>query len=211
MTIYVARHGETTWNREGRYQGRLESALSGLGMRQAQALSDAMVATIPHVQRIVSSPLIRCTATAQPSGDRLNLPVETDPQLIEIGHGSWEGRLRQEIEASDPERYRAWRERPDTVVFDGDGETLADVAHRWRRFATSCDGSTVTLVVTHDAVARIALLDALGGELADFWKVPVENAGYAIYHVKNGRWSVVTESVIEHLADLRASVEGQAL
>jgi len=42
MRVYVARHGETTWNLAGRYQGRRESALTSLGMRQAFALADAM-------------------------------------------------------------------------------------------------------------------------------------------------------------------------
>jgi hypothetical protein len=55
VRVYVARHGETTWNAAGRYQGRLESELSALGMRQAEALASAMRGA--HLRRVISSPL----------------------------------------------------------------------------------------------------------------------------------------------------------
>ena len=116
MRVYVARHGETTWNLAGRYQGRRESELTELGMRQALALADAMDEA--GVGRVVSSPLLRCTATARPSADRRGVEVETDDRLIEIAHGTWEGRLRDELAANDPERYRAWRRDPARVQFE---------------------------------------------------------------------------------------------
>jgi len=61
---------------------------------------------------------------------------KTDDRLIEIAHGTWEGRLRDEIEQDDPETMRRWREAPETVRFDG-GESLADVDARWRAFASA--------------------------------------------------------------------------
>ena len=88
MRVYVARHGETTWNLAGRYQGRRESALTALGMSQAFALAGAIVQA--RVERVVSSPLLRCTATAKVAADRLNVRVERDDRLIEIAHGASE-------------------------------------------------------------------------------------------------------------------------
>jgi broad specificity phosphatase PhoE len=206
--VYVARHGETTWNLAGRYQGRRESALSALGVRQGIALSTAFIQT-RRVERIVSSPLLRCTATAKFVADALDLKVESDERLIEIAHGTWEGRLRDELAANDPERYHAWRHDPAHVGFEG-GETLVDVQARWREFAESFDGSRETLVVTHDAVVRVALLAASGGPLDDFWKMPVENAAYAVFNVDGG-WQLVEPCVNIHLAGVRADVAGQAL
>ena len=204
--VYLARHGETTWNLAGRYQGRRESALSALGVRQAIALAGAFTPE-RSIERVVSSPLLRCAATAKFVADALDLEVETDERLIEIAHGTWEGRLREEIAANDPERYRAWRKDPARVAFEG-GETLAGVQARWREFAERFDASRETLVVTHDAVVRVALLAQTGGSLDDFWKMPVENAAYAVF---DGAFRLVEPCVNAHLDSLRADVNDQAL
>jgi broad specificity phosphatase PhoE len=191
MRVLVARHGETTWNLAGRYQGRRESALSALGMSQAFALSDAMVEA--RIERVVSSPLLRCTATAKPVAERLNVTLETDDRLIEIAHGTWEGRLREEIAANDPSRYRAWREDPAHVAFEG-GERVTDVLTRWRAFAAALQPSCATLVVTHDAVVRVALVDAQRRALDTFWDAPVENGAYAAFDVDGARWTLIEPS-----------------
>ncbi len=210
MKLYIARHAETTWNLAGRYQGRRESALSARGVRQGMALGDAFAAIAPRIERIVSSPMQRTLATAAFVGERLNVPVETDDALIEIGHGTWEGRLRDEIAANDPERYATWRERPHEVAFEG-GETLDDVMVRWQRFRASFAVDVPTLLVTHDAIVRIALLDIAIRPLSDFWATKVENAGYAVVDVNGSTWKLADESISTHLADLRATIESQAL
>ncbi len=214
-SIAVARHGETTWNLAGRYQGRLESDLTPRGESQARALAAALrvmpgpLATLP--KRIISSPLRRCRNTAAPLAELLGLPIEIDDRLIEIGHGSWEGLLREEIAEQDPVRYAAWRTAPASVRFEG-GEMLADVAKRWHDFAAElAAASEATVVVTHDAVVRIALLLLEGRPLDDLWKVPVENAAFARLERVDGKLVLITESVTSHLAALRTSTAGQAL
>jgi broad specificity phosphatase PhoE len=214
--IYLARHGETTWNLAGRYQGRLESALSALGIRQGLALAEYFAQRLGRDEsvpvRVVSSPLLRCTATAQFSATRLDLSVETDERLIEIAHGTWEGRYREELARNDPERYRQWREDPAHVAFEG-GETLAEVSSRWNEFAASllAQPDAEMLVLTHDAVVRVALLALEGRPLDDFWRMPVENAAFARIERSGGRLNLVEACHTAHLADLRASVTGQAL
>jgi probable phosphoglycerate mutase len=208
VRVYVARHGETTWNLAGRYQGRLESELSPLGTQQALALADAMQRE--GVGRVVSSPLKRCMATAQPAAERLQVRAEKDDRLIEIAHGTWEGRLRDELAANDPARYRAWRADPAHVQFEN-GENVADVLARWRDFAASFAPDAPALVVTHDAVVRVALVDATSRGLDDFWSTRVENGAYAAFDVHGGRWLLVEECVAGHLGALRAPTEGQAL
>jgi phosphoserine phosphatase len=208
MRVYVARHGETTWNVAGRYQGRLESELTPLGMRQAAALAGAMSA-VP-AGRVVSSPLLRCVETARPTADRLNLRVETDERLIEIAHGTWEGRLRDELAANDRERYRAWRHDPAHVRFEN-GESLGDVLARWRDFATSFQPAHPALIVTHDAVVRVAILAATGRGLDAFWDARVENGAYAELDVTDTGWTLLRENVAGHLGALRVPIDGQAL
>jgi probable phosphoglycerate mutase len=213
--IYVARHGETTWNLVGRYQGRMESALSALGVRQGFALAEHFARRLargePVPVRIVSSPLLRCAATARFVGERLGVALESDERLIEIAHGTWEGRYREELAANDPERYRAWREDPAHVAFEG-GETVRAVLERWRGFAaTLADARDDVLVVTHDAVVRCALLEAMERPLDDFWRVHVENAAFAVLHGDGERLVLDVECSFEHLAGVRAEIAGQAL
>jgi broad specificity phosphatase PhoE len=210
MQLYIARHAETTWNLAGRYQGRRESALSARGVQQGFALANAFGDFDPAVGRIVSSPMGRTRATAQFVADRLNVPLETDDALIEIAHGTWEGRLRDEIAANDPARYATWRERPHEVSFE-EGESLTDVMTRWKRFRASFQVTKPTLIVTHDAIVRIALLDIKGQPLTAFWDTQVENAGFAVVDVDGASWTLLEESVSAHLSDMRATIESQAL
>ena len=65
--------------------------------------------------------------------------------------------------------------------------------------------------MTHDAVVRVALVDATSRGLEDFWKTPVENGAYAVFDVHDGRWTLIEECVNDHLGALRASTDGQAL
>ncbi|MDQ2858577.1 MAG: histidine phosphatase family protein, partial [Candidatus Eremiobacteraeota bacterium] len=82
----------------------------------------------------------------------------------------------------------------------------------WRAFARDLELATdATLVVTHDAVVRCALLDIAHRPLDDFWKMRVENAAFATLDVANGRLTLREECRTEHLAGLRASTEDQAL
>lgn len=210
MKLYIARHAETTWNLAGRYQGRRESALSARGIQQGFALADAFARTTPPPARIIASPMQRTRATATFVAERLNVPLETDDALIEIAHGTWEGRLRDEIAANDPARYATWRERPADVAFE-DGESLRDVSTRWQRFRNVLTVDVPTLLVTHDAIVRAALLDIERRPLGDFWSIRVENAAYAIVEVEGDTWKLVEESVSTHLAGGRAETGTQAL
>jgi broad specificity phosphatase PhoE len=208
--LYLARHAETTWNLAGRYQGRRESGLSGLGMAQGFALAGAIAAIEPRIERIISSPLLRCTATATFVAERLNIAVETDDRLLEIAHGTWEGRLREEIVANDGARFFAWKNQPTSVAFEN-GETLAQVDARWLAFARAFAPRVPTLIVTHDVVARLAIVHAQHRSLDDIWTVQVENAAFAIYQKNVAGLFLIEECENSHLAGLHANVKTQAL
>lgn len=210
--IYLARHGETTWNHAGRYQGRLESPLSPLGGLQALALAEYFAARASSVPgRVISSPLSRCVDTARPAAERLGLEVESDERLVEIAHGTWEGRYRNELAANDPERYRAWRHDPANVAFEN-GETLDDVMARWRAFLRDIASETRdVLVVTHDAVIRCALLDVANRPLDDFWKMRVENGAFARLESNGTVLELLEECHSTHLRNFRAAITEQAL
>lgn len=170
MRILLARHGETAWNAEGRYQGQRDIPLSPVGEAQARALGDR-IAALPFA-RAVASPLSRARRTAEIAlGARAGM-LALDEGLAEIAHGEWEGKLASEIRAVDPERLRAWREAPETVRMPG-GESLDEVMTRsWAALVRACEGladDDVLLVVAHDAVNRLIVARVLGLPIARMW------------------------------------------
>jgi broad specificity phosphatase PhoE len=101
MRIMLARHGETAWNAEGRYQGQEDIPLSPVGEAQARALGDRLRGV--HIDRAVASPLSRALRTAELAlGEQRVGLLTTDAGLKEIAHGEWEGLLAHEIHARDP-------------------------------------------------------------------------------------------------------------
>ena len=171
MRILLARHGETPWNAEGRYQGQEDIPLSPVGEAQARALG-ARLADV-RIDRAVASPLSRARTTAEYAlGDARREALALDPGLMEIAHGTWEGLLASEIRDRDGERLRQWRDAPDTVLMPG-GESLQMVFDRaWPAFARAAEGlgeDDTLLVVAHDAVNRVLLCHILGIPFARLW------------------------------------------
>ena len=172
MRILLARHGETPWNAEGRYQGQEDIALSDVGIAQASALGERLRDV--RIDRTIASPLSRARRTAELAlGPSRAAQLMLDGGLMEIAHGSWEGLLASEIGERDPERLRAWREAPETVQMPDGGESLQQVLDRaWPAFARACDGlgeDDTLLVVAHDAVNRVILCKILGLPISKLW------------------------------------------
>jgi len=171
MRILLARHGETPWNAEGRYQGQIDIPLSPVGEAQAKALGERLKDVA--IERAVASPLSRAQATARYAlGPARESMLALDADLQEIAHGEWEGLLASEIHDKDPARLQAWREEPDTVLMPG-GESLRQVLERsWRGLGKAAEGlgpHDTLLVVAHDAVNRVLLCKVLGIPLSRLW------------------------------------------
>ena len=171
MRVLLARHGETAWNAEGRYQGQEDIPLSPVGEAQARALGERLRDV--HIDRAVASPLLRAARTAELALGPERVPMlTTDPGLMEIAHGEWEGLLASEIRERDPDRLRAWRETPHDVLMP-QGESLQHVLDRaWpalERAAAGLGPNDTLLVVAHDAVNRVLLCRILGLPLRQLW------------------------------------------
>lgn len=171
MRILLARHGETSWNVEGRHQGQgFDIPLSEVGQGQAEALG-VRLKQVP-ITRAVASPLLRARETAERALAGRAEMLRLDPALMEIAHGEWEGRLATEIREAYPEVQRAWREAPHTVTLPG-GESFQQVLDRaWPAFCQACAGlgeEETLLVVTHDGVNRVLLCRVLGLPLDRVW------------------------------------------
>ena len=171
MRILLARHGETPWNAEGRYQGQRDIALSPVGEGQAGKLGERLRDVA--ITRAVASPLVRAKLTAELAlGPARAASLRFDPDLQEIAHGDWEGLLASEIRTRDPAMLGAWRDAPESVQMPN-GESIGQVLDRaWPAFARACDGlgdDDTVLVVAHDAVNRALLCRILGLPLSRLW------------------------------------------
>ncbi len=190
--LILVRHGVTDWNREGRWQGRLDPPLSDDGRIEARLLA-ARLATDRELRsaQILSSTLGRALETAEAVGDALGLPVEPEPRLMEIGAGEWEGRTHAELEATDADRYRAWRSQASDARPPG-GEALEDAVSRVRELLAELargPGPWPTILVSHGGILRVLanLLFDLPGRW--MWNLDVDNASVsAATRVGDGPW-----------------------
>ena len=172
MNVLLVRHGETAWNREGRYQGRTDIPLADTGEAQVRALG-MRLAHIP-ITRAVASPLVRARRTAEAILVGRDVKLTLDAGLAEISHGEWEGKLSSDVEAAHAEMLGIWRSQPGRDVPAGPGaETLGDVeARAWPVFADALAGmgeSDTVLIAAHDAVNRVLLCRILGLPLTRVW------------------------------------------
>lgn len=173
--VYLARHGQTDDNVPPlRVQGRRDTPLNDLGLRQAEALADKLDGA--RLQRLYTSNLSRAIQTAMVVGERAGVRPWVDERLAEGWRGEWEGRLFAEVEREYPEAYAAWR-RPDADFRFPGGESLQE--HRQRSLSAVSDvirSSTHSLVVAHAGTIRFVLLEARGLEISDFYSLEIPNA-----------------------------------
>jgi broad specificity phosphatase PhoE len=190
-TILLARHGESDWNVELRWQGHADRPLTRRGRAQADALADRLE-TYP-LAAIYSSDLRRALDTARTVADRHGIDVVTRGDLREVDVGSWSGRTRAELESRFPEQIARWENG--AKGWD-DGESYEQMAARIIRavgeIATEHPGDHV-LVVSHGGSVRAVHAHALGMEFHAYRRsAPVEpNARLSAVSIENGAFRLL--------------------
>ncbi|HSC50150.1 MAG TPA: histidine phosphatase family protein [Gaiellaceae bacterium] len=153
-TILLARHGETDWNREGRFQGWADPPLNPTGRAQVVDLSVALMAE--ELAAVYSSPLRRALETAEVLAASRGLEPVTVGALREVDVGAWSGLTRAEIEARFADQYARWLDYGQGWE---DGETYEQMAERviaaLLELAAAHDGERI-LAVTHGGPMRAA-------------------------------------------------------
>jgi len=183
--LLLVRHGETDWNRDGRWQGHSDTHLNDVGREQAARLA----AELDGIDVVYSSDLARARETADILAARLELNVRIDPRLRERSFGAWEGKTAPEIETAFAAAHARW------LAGDGpgadDAEPFADFAARVHSFLaetlTRYPDETV-LIVGHGGSIRV--IHALAGGLdyvRDHRSIPgVPNCTVTRYAARDG-------------------------
>ena len=125
--IFLARHGRTAYNHEGRFQGRLPVPLDETGVHQAHELAER--AAERGFSVLYASTLLRAQETAQIVGQRLGLEPIDEPRLVETDAGDWTDRPFSEVRAEAPELFDAFVAGDPAFAFPG-GESFAEQEQR---------------------------------------------------------------------------------
>ncbi len=181
--IDLIRHGEPVGGR--RYRGQQDDPLSARGWEQMWA----SVGDQSSWERILTSPLQRCSAFAHALGERHGIGVAEQPAFMEVGFGVWEGRTPEALENETPgvlERFYA-----DPVGYRPAGAEpleafVARVIGAWQQ-VLGANGEGDTLVVAHAGVIRAVLLDILAIPLKRMYRITVPNAGITRIRISPGR------------------------
>lgn len=201
MKLYIMRHGETDWNRQGMMQGSTDIPLNPYGIELAEQTRDGFLNEGVVFDRIFSSPLVRAAKTAQIIADGYGLPIKTDLRVQEMGFGKFEGAVIHEIRSNPKyEGIKAFFIDPANYIPVKGAESYEDVVNRLNSFLTeeiypletTCSN---ILIVCHGAVMRCFDRIIAQTPLRDFWAVRQPNCCINVTEIKDGKIHLLQEGI----------------
>lgn len=198
MLLYCIRHGETTYNAEGRIQGQLDTQLSELGRKQALAVAKALAGQ--PIELVVSSPLSRAFATAEPLAAALGVDIRTDDRLKEINAGIFQNLVPAEMGERYPVETAKWKSHDPDYQIPG-GESRRTLMNRGAAALEELLRSPlkVAAVVAHGVLLTAAFKGLLG--------IPADRSPFMLYNGSinvlefNGQIRLMILNQIDHLRD----------
>jgi probable phosphoglycerate mutase len=208
LRLLLVRHGETDWNRQGRFQGQIDVPLNPTGQQQGEQVAE-FLRSLP-IEFAISSPMLRPKDTAERIlQHHPQVELQLLPDLQEISHGTWEGKLEPEVEQEYPGELQRWRDTPAQVQMPA-GENLQQV---WQRAIAAWSGIVATakansnqpklgLVVAHDAINKVILCHVTGLEAEQFWNFKQGNGAVSVidYPLQGGAPVLQAMNITTHLS-----------
>ena len=184
--LLLVRHGETDWNKAGKFQGQIDVPLNDNGREQSRRAAEFLKDV--KLDFAISSSMLRPKETAEIIlKHHGGLQLELRDELREISHGLWEGKFESEIEESYPGLLEEWKTSPETVQMP-EGENLQHVWTRaiasWREIVQSVSGTGI--VVAHDAINKAILCHLFGLGPEHFWKFKQGNGAVSVIDYPHG-------------------------
>ena len=198
-TILLARHGETDWNRDGRWQGHTDRPLNDVGQSQARALGAHLAGM--QIDLLYSSDLARARQTAAAAERATGLEAILDADLREVDVGEWAGCTREQARERDPAWYQEWVDG--AVAGYRGGETYLELHRRsvraFERILEAGAGRT-TVVVCHGGNIRAIVSEVVGLGADQRWRIAaVANCSVTAIELRRGRVTLVTFNETGHL------------
>ena len=188
MTIFLARHGETDWNRIGRWQGKTDIPLSDVGRAQARALADRLRKR--GITEIYTSNLSRARETAEIVGAALGVAgLKVDARLGERGFGCFEGLTGQECAEQHAESWQRYLDDRRNTPTDAEPQeaVIARVVAALTAVAESASDAGHVLVVSHGAAIRTFIHAITGSAPA-----PLANTALFSVSYESGGFTAIT-------------------
>jgi broad specificity phosphatase PhoE len=205
--LILARHGQTEWNVEEVFRGRIDVELNQTGRRQAELLAESLSGQ--KIEAVYSSPLKRALKTAEAVARRHRLKVEVSPGLIDSDFGQWQGLSLREVKEKYNQLYEQWAESPQLVKIPG-GESLDAVRERALQVVNGVmakHGGAVVLV-SHRVVNKVLICALLGLDNSHFWNIKQDVGGTTVFSSQNGRFVLTKHNDTSYLNPLKEAEPG---
>lgn len=206
VRLILVRHGETLWNREERWQGHKDIALSDVGLAQADCLAARIESE--SISTCFASDLCRASETARRLNRENRWSIEIRESLREVCLGPFEGMRTSEIEEELPDAFqrRVLSESDEDIDFALEGmESRRAFVDRAAGAVHACsagqEGKTI-LVVAHGGVVRAFFIAAFGLEYASARQVEIPNCAFNSFRSYGGRWRLETWADVSHLGEM---------
>ena len=200
--IILVRHGETEWNVEEVFRGRIDIELNETGIKQAELLAEYL--SHIKIDAIYSSPLRRALKTAEMLASYHRLDTEIAPGLIDFDYGKWQGLAHQEVKDKYKELYAEWIKNPHQVRMLA-GESLNDVRERAigvvDKVIAKYQGTVV--LVSHRVVNKVLICALLGLDNSHFWHIRQDTCGITTFICENERFMLTEHNNTSYLKPLQ--------
>ena len=188
--IYVVRHGQTAWNLEEVFRGRMDIPLDETGKKEVHLAGEALKDETLHA--IYSSPLSRSMETAENIAKFQNIEVKPLEAIIDISYGEWEGVSLAEVQKKYPDLCALWLKEPHKVRFPN-GESLEQVRVRTQNAIENLlekhENENIALVA-HRVPNKVISCALLGIDNSNFWRIQQDTASTNLFIYKEGQWII---------------------
>ena len=182
MLCFLARHGQTVWNQEGRWQGSNDIPLDEAGVAQAKRLAEKL--TRYKIEAVYSSPLVRASVTARLAAEMLGLGVKYHDDLREICLGEWEGLTFYEISQKYPKEFLQWDYDPGAEVGMGVESNRSVQERAYAALTEICETEKRnTLILTHGGWINRLMCLLLKIPIEHRMGIRIDNTGLSILEV----------------------------
>jgi alpha-ribazole phosphatase len=202
MNIILVRHGETAWNKEVIFRGRIDIPLNNTGFAQADRVAHKLMHF--KIREVITSPLMRARATAEAIAKLQGINCTTEEDLIDISCGKWEGMPLKDVELQYPYEIELWKTRPHEFTMPG-GESLEDVKSRVKsvlhRVIKEEDESNVVMV-SHRVVLKVMICALLGLDNSHFWNIKIDNCAITMFQYIEETFILISHNDTCHLSGM---------
>jgi len=211
VILYLIRHGETAYNRDGVSLGRKDVGLTPFGERQAAAVARALAKQ--PLDHILSSPLARALATASALGSARGVKPEVRNELIELDAGEAEGLTFPELRERFAVFLSEWAGPNGHEAVMPGGESICDLDRRLGPFIEEVRhaSATAVAVVSHNFVLRVLACRLMGLGAASFRNVVFDVASISAFAIDPGRVVVLKLNDVCHLDVLNLDQGGRTV